>query len=45
MSHSGDEATLSLLGVKEKSDITVINEGFEISELEKVIQSKLSVIL
>lgn len=45
MNHSGDEATLSLLGVKDKSDITLINEGSEISELQKVIQSKLSAIL
>jgi dephospho-CoA kinase len=45
MQHSGDEATLSLLGVKEKSDIILVNEGSEISELENVIQSELSAIL
>jgi dephospho-CoA kinase len=45
MNHSGDEATLSLLGVKEKSDITFINKGSEISELEKVIEIELSAIL
>lgn len=45
MEHSGDEATLSLQGVKEKSDVTLINEGSKISELEKVIESKLNVIL
>lgn len=34
MHHSGDEATLSMAGVKEKSDIFLINDGQDLNELE-----------
>jgi dephospho-CoA kinase len=45
MNHEGDKATLSLLGVKQKSDITLINEGSKISELEKMIENQIKAIL
>ena len=37
MQHSGDEATLSLSGVKDKSDKIIINNGSSINDLEQVM--------
>ena len=41
MHHSGDEATLSMSGVREKSDIFLKNNGHDLSELEKELSSSL----
>lgn len=37
MQHSGDEATLSLSGVKHRSDVTIINEGNNLDLLNQTI--------
>jgi dephospho-CoA kinase len=45
MSHSGDEATLNTAGVKDKSDIFLINEGDTTDQLESVVTEKLKDLL
>lgn len=45
MQHSGDEATLSLGAVKEKSDFVIVNEGSDFTDLENMIESVLVKIL
>jgi len=41
MQHSGDEATLSMGGVKAKSDKTLLNESNTMEGLEELIEKKL----
>lgn len=45
MSHSGDEATLNTAGVRDKSDIIIINEGDTVDELKLVVTKKLKDLL
>jgi dephospho-CoA kinase len=45
MSHSGDEATLNTAGVKDKSDIFLINEGDTTDQLESAVTEKLKDLL
>ncbi len=42
MSHSGDETTLNMAGVKAKADIFIENNGNKLDEFKRVIARKLS---
>ena len=45
MQHSGDEATLSMIDVKKKSDIMFINDANSLQELHTLVHENLKTIL
>lgn len=42
MSHSGDEATLNMSGVKQKADIVLINEGNSMEVFEEQVKNEVA---
>ena len=41
MTHSGDEATLNMAAVKDRADLTLINDGGDIEQLNQIIENDL----